>query len=219
MNIIAKLKEEREKNISYRKDLKEIQKKHGKYKTPFRREVEALSILAYIIFFVVLVAPFFTTMIVIKENHYTSNLEEHRALINEGLIDLNHCRFESENKTACISYMLDDFEYNILGIAITRVATDHALKKNNVELGMKTLDALKKLEISRHFPDHNFDYSLSMSVDNLNNSFTGKLYKTLKGEPVFENNILKKKQSIINEATESLREGLNLQDYEAVIRK
>lgn len=219
MKIIKKLEEKRRLNFEYKKDIENVKRKHGRYVSPTVKNLSEAGVILFGALFIWLSLPLFSANQIIKVNSDFENHIDYREAVMMEVESIEKCSEDVDNKekAQCISKNLNSFEYMLSGVLVTKFATEHALETRDTELAKHTLDTLKELEISRHYADYEMNTKLGIATSVINNSTFGNLYKKVKGENVFDDNINEDIDKKINSMSEELRAGLNLHDYNAVI--
>lgn len=222
------IKEKEEKNKAYRKEIKEevkrVKQKHGKYISPFKKNMLSLLYFSFVILNVIVFATIYSGYKVLTQNDYIVNIEqtEHRMLSE--FDKTSSCDQIDNNlqKRECFIQLMseDGLELYITNIAAAFYANDYAKENNDIVLAKTILDKLKELQISRHYDDLNADISTEIAFDIIGKSLLGKTMDLLMKDDIKINNlnILKDKVKMASDLEKEIRQDYNLEDYKAVIR-
>lgn len=222
------IKEKEEKNKAYRKEIKEevkrVKQKHGKYISPFKKNMLSSLHFSFIILSVIVFATIYSGYKVLTQNDYIVNIEqsEHRMLSEFDKASSCDQVDNDLKKRECFIKLMNEDELNlyITNIAAAIYANVYAKENNDIVLAKAILDKLKELQISRHYDDLNADVSTEVAFDIVGESMFGKIIHLLmKGEnKINELNLVKNKVKMSEDLEKEIREEYNLENYQAVIR-
>jgi hypothetical protein len=224
MKIIKFLKEKEKKDKAYEKEIHEVQKKYGKYRSKPKRFIVELCFLASLVLVIATIMPVYSFQKILQQNNYIVNIEqsEHRMLSEFDKASSCDQIDNDLQKRECFIKLMgeDELELYITNIAVVIYANVYIKENNDIVLAKAILDKLKELQISRHYDDLNADVSTDIAFDIIGESLFGKIIHLLMDSEIKINeiNLVENKIKMATDLEKEIRKKYNLEDYEAVIR-
>lgn len=220
MKIIKFLKEKEKKNKEYVKEIHEVQKKYGKYKSKPKRFMVELPFFVLLIMTIMTIAPMYAFQKVILQNEYIVNTEETKSKFLSEFDEIRFCEEVEDytEKKECIVVLMGSLDLHLTSYIASNIAYHYSVENNDVELAKSILNNIKKLNTSRHYQDFNADISANIAFNILENSIIGKVYnKVSTPEMKMQYNVIEKKSEMLKELEDNIRKDHDLHNYKAVI--
>lgn len=217
MKIIKLIKEKEKKDKEYMKEIHEVQKKYGKYRSKPKRFIIELAFLVSLVITAMTIPPMYAFQKIIEQNEYIINLEKNKGKILSEFDEVSYCQELEDNieKRECFLNLMDNSNSYLIGLVASNVAYLYSVENNDVELAKDILNNIKKLNTSRHYEDLNADFDIELAFNIIDDSLMGKLLNISNYK--FKVNMIEQKNEFVKKIEDKIREEHNLHDYKAFI--